>query len=122
MDGFGRADDRRSNRSGVDTGRAGGNTLGARERHMNHKPIRILCVDDHAFLVEGLAARFALEKDLEMVGRLSTAENLADEVKRTRADVVLLDIEMPGPDAFEATADLRRQVEDVRVIILSAFI
>jgi DNA-binding NarL/FixJ family response regulator len=89
---------------------------------MNKKTIRILCVDDHAFLVEGLTARFALEPDFEIVGRLSTAANLIDEARRTKADVVLLDIEMPGPDAFDALAELRRVAEDVRVIILSAYI
>jgi DNA-binding NarL/FixJ family response regulator len=89
---------------------------------MNTRTIRILCVDDHAFLVEGLSARFALERDFELVGRLSTAENLAAEVKRTRPQVVLLDIEMPGPDAFDALAELTRQNSDARVIMLSAYI
>jgi DNA-binding NarL/FixJ family response regulator len=89
---------------------------------MLNKKIRILCVDDHAFLVEGLNARFELENDFELVGRLSTAENLVDEVKTTRAQIVLLDIEMPGPDPFDALAELRRQCESVRVIMLSAYI
>jgi len=89
---------------------------------MTKRTIRILCVDDHAFLVEGLSARFALEKDFELVGRLSTAEHLSDEVKRTRAQIVLLDIEMPGPDPFDALAELHRQNEDAKVIILSAYI
>lgn len=84
--------------------------------------IRILCVDDHAFLVEGLNARFELEPDFALVGRLPTAENLVQEVKRTQAQIVLLDIEMPGPDPFDAIAELRRQCEDVKVIILSAYI
>jgi DNA-binding NarL/FixJ family response regulator len=84
--------------------------------------IRILCVDDHAFLVEGLNARFELEADFELVGRLPTVENLVEEVKRTRAQIVLLDVEMPGPDPFDAIAGLRRQCEDVKVIILSACI
>ena len=90
---------------------------------MTSKPtIRILCVDDHAFLVEGLIARFTLEPDFEIVGRLSTAENLVEEAKRTRAQIVLLDIEMPGPDPFDALAELRRQAEDIKVIMLSAYI
>ena len=86
------------------------------------KTIRILCVDDHSFLVEGLQARFALESDLEYVGSLPDAERLAEEVKRLRPDVILLDIEMPGPDPFEALADLRRVEPDVRTIILSAYV
>ena len=89
---------------------------------MTKRPIRILCVDDHAFLIDGLQARFALERDVECVGRRPTAEGLVTEVKRTRSDVVLLDIEMPGPDPFEAADDLRRQCPEVRTIILSAYV
>jgi DNA-binding NarL/FixJ family response regulator len=89
---------------------------------MNQKPIRILCVDDHAFLVEGLQARFALEDDLEYVGSLPSAEHLVAQVKRLHPDIVLLDLEMPGPDPFEAADDLRRQCSDVRTIILSAYV
>ncbi len=89
---------------------------------MNKPPIRILCVDDHAFLVEGLSARFELEPDFELVGRLSTADNLVEEARRTRAQIVLLDIEMPGADPFVAIDDLRRALPDVRVVMLSAYI
>ncbi|MHC5003027.1 MAG: LuxR C-terminal-related transcriptional regulator [Planctomycetota bacterium] len=89
---------------------------------MNTRPIRILCVDDHGFLIDGLQARFSLEPDLECVGRLPTAENLIPEVKRTGADIVLLDIEMPGPDPFEAAEDLKRQCPGTKTIILSAYV
>lgn len=86
------------------------------------RPIRVLCVDDHAFLVEGLQARLSMSRDMEFVGRLPTAENLVEEAKRTRPDIVLMDIEMPGPDPFEAVEDLRRQYPAVRVLILSAYV
>ena len=89
---------------------------------MNQRPIRILCVDDHAFLVEGLQARFALEDDLEYVGSLPSAQHLVAQAKRLHPDIVLLDLEMPGPDPFEAADDLRRQCPDVRTIILSAYV
>ncbi|MHC5023902.1 MAG: response regulator [Planctomycetota bacterium] len=89
---------------------------------MKKQPIRILCVDDHAFLVDGLRARFALEDDLECVGHLATAESLVKEAQRQRPDVVLLDIEMPGPDPFEAVSDMRRRCPDVRTVILSAYV
>ncbi|MHC4107529.1 MAG: response regulator [Planctomycetota bacterium] len=89
---------------------------------MNKRTIRVLCVDDHSFLVEGLAARFELERDLEQVGSLPNAEHLVEEAKRLRPDIVLLDIEMPGPDPFEAADDLRRQCPDVRTVFLSAYV
>ncbi|MEE9533055.1 MAG: response regulator transcription factor [Acidimicrobiia bacterium] len=89
---------------------------------MTTRPIRILCVDDHAFLIDGLQARFALERDVECVGRRPSAKGLVAEVKRSRPDIVLMDIEMPGPDPFEVAKDLRRQCPEVRTIILSAYV
>jgi two-component system response regulator NreC len=85
-------------------------------------PKRILCVDDHAFLAEGLKARFEMEPDLQILGWLSSAEELLRVVKEKRPDIVLLDIEMPGPDPFEAMRELHRRHPDVRTIILSAYV
>jgi DNA-binding NarL/FixJ family response regulator len=89
---------------------------------INSRKIGVLCVDDHAFLVEGLRARFELEPDIKLVGRLATADGLLQEVKRLKPDIVLLDIEMPGMDPFEAADDVRRQCPETRVIILSAYV
>jgi two-component system response regulator NreC len=86
------------------------------------QPIRVLCVDDHAFLVEGLRTRLKLEPDIEFVGWLSSAKELIAEAERTKADVVLLDIEMPPPDPFEVLGDLRRRLPGARAIMLSAFV
>ena len=83
---------------------------------------RVLSVDDHAFLAEGLRARLALEQDMEVVGHLPRADGLVKHVLRTGADIVLLDIEMPGMDPFEALAALRRAVPACRTIILSAYV
>lgn len=89
---------------------------------MTRKPIRVLCVDDHACLVDGLQAHLETTRDIEFVGRLSSAEDLVSEARRTNAQVVMLDIEMPGPDVFEAMEDLRRQLPTARTIILSAYV
>lgn len=89
---------------------------------MTRTPVRILCVDDHAFLVEGLKARFDLETDLECVGRLGTADNLVGEVEKLHPDIVLLDIDMPGADPFEALNDLARAHPGVKTVILSAHV
>jgi len=85
-------------------------------------PVRVLCVDDHELLVEGLKVRFAMDGGLQVVGHLSSAERLVEEVGRLRPEVVILDIEMPGPDAFESADRLRRKYPDVRVIVLSAHV
>jgi DNA-binding NarL/FixJ family response regulator len=83
---------------------------------------RVLCVDDHEFLADGLKARLALTDDLEFVGWMPTAEGLLGKLKETGAHVVLLDLEMPGPDPFEAIEDVRRRFPDTKVLVLSAHV
>jgi two-component system response regulator NreC len=89
---------------------------------MNEDRIRVLCVDDHPFVAEGLRARLAIEGDMEFVGRLASAEHLVPEVEKAKADIVLLDIEMPGPDPFGAVEDLCRRLPNVKAILLSAYV
>lgn len=89
---------------------------------MNAHTIRVLCVDDHAVLVEGLKAQFAIKGDIEIVGRLATAERLVEEVQRLSPHAVLLDIEMPGPDAFEMADRVKRECPGVRIMVLSAHV
>lgn len=84
--------------------------------------IRVLCVDDHAVLIEGLRAQFAIQGRIRIVGSLDSAANLLEETARLNPDVVLLDIEMPGPDVFEMADRLRHQHPRVRFIFLSAHI
>jgi DNA-binding NarL/FixJ family response regulator len=81
-----------------------------------------MCVDDHAILVEGLKAQFAIDNQVQCVGYLPSAANLLDEVSRLKPDVVLLDIEMPGPDVFEMADRLRHAHPNVRFIFLSAHV
>jgi two-component system, NarL family, nitrate/nitrite response regulator NarL len=84
--------------------------------------VRVLCVDDHAVLVEGLKARFAIDDRIRVVSRLPSAEKLLEEVARIKPDVVLLDIEMPGPDVFEMADRLRHAHPGIRFLFLSAHI
>ncbi len=99
----------RPNSAGEPPGRAG-------------RPLRVLCVDDHMILIEGLKARFAVDGGIEIVGRLPSPEGLSEAVERLSPDVVIMDIEMPGPDAFEETDRMRRAFPRVRVVVLSAHI
>ncbi len=89
---------------------------------MTDRTIRVLCVDDHQFLADGLRARFEQEPDIEFAGWSSSAEGLIQEVERLAVDVVLMDIEMPGPDPFETLEDLSRIRPATRVIMLSAYV
>lgn len=84
--------------------------------------VRVLCVDDHAVLVEGLKAQFAIDGRISVVGSLPSVELLLEEVERLQPDMVLLDIEMPGPDVFETADRLRRAHPKLRFAFLSAHI
>ena len=90
--------------------------------HDASRPIRVLCVDDHAVLVEGLKAQFAMDEHLECVGYLPSANDLLNEVARVKPDVALLDIEMPGADVFEMADRLQHMHRNVRAIFLSAHV
>jgi two-component system response regulator NreC len=79
-------------------------------------------VDDHAFLVAGLQALLDAEPDIEFAGRFQTADDLVAHVREAKADIVLLDIDMPGADVFEAIDELRRRCPEVRAILFSAFV
>lgn len=70
------------------------------------KKIRVLCVDDSADVVLMLELCIGAEPDMEIVGGLSSADELVGEVERTRADVVLLDMGMPGKDPLDALREL----------------
>lgn len=91
--------------------------------------IRVLCVDDHTSLPEMLGLCIAAEPDMVSVGSLHTADDLTAEVERTNADVVLLDLSMPGKDPLDAVRELaaarrngvggRRSVGGAHVIAFS---
>ena len=84
--------------------------------------IRVLCVDDHGLLAEGLRVRLGAERDFEVVGWLPDADRLLEEARRLEPDLVLMDVEMPGSDPFEVTTDLRRARPSVKVVMLTAHV
>lgn len=89
---------------------------------MADRKIRILCVDDHGTLVDGLRMRLEQTDDLEFVGRLPAADDLIPTVLDLRPDIVLLDIEMPGADPFDAARELQKQCPETRLIFFSAYV
>ncbi|WP_433090274.1 DNA-binding response regulator [Dactylosporangium sp. CA-052675] len=68
-----------------------------------------------------LALLLGLEPDLEVVAQVSSGDAVVPTALRTRPDVALLDIEMPGGDGISATAELRRRLPGCRVLILTTF-
>ncbi len=85
------------------------------------KPVRLLIIDDHFVVRSGLAASLDLEDDIEVVGEVERGEDACAAAKKTRADVVLMDLQLPGISGVEATAQLLAQDESARVLIFSTF-
>jgi DNA-binding NarL/FixJ family response regulator len=83
-------------------------------------PIRILVVDDHSVVRQGLKMFLGLDPELEVVGE---AEDGADAIRKCQAlspDVVLMDMLMPVMDGIAATAAIRRDMPDTEVIALTS--
>ncbi|MCX5690240.1 MAG: response regulator transcription factor [Planctomycetota bacterium] len=85
------------------------------------QPARILCVDDHPIVLEGLCAQFAHDGSLKVVRLLESAQDLLEAVADCLPDLVLLDIEMPGPDVFEVADRLRHRHPCLRFAFLSSY-
>ncbi len=65
--------------------------------------IRVVLVDDHALMRQGIRTILSAQPDIEVVGEASSGEEALDLVPRTRPDVVCMDVEMPGIGGLEAT-------------------
>jgi two-component system response regulator DesR len=83
--------------------------------------IRLVLADDQALVRGALAALLALEPDLEVVGEVGRGDEVVDAAVRGRADVVLVDVEMPGMDGIAATAALRTALPSCRVLVVTTF-
>lgn len=81
--------------------------------------IRVLIVDDHAILREGIRALLKLSPDIEVVGEAGDGLEAISKVRELTPDIVLMDIAMPGLGGLEATQEIHKQYPDSRVVILS---
>jgi DNA-binding NarL/FixJ family response regulator len=86
----------------------------------DQKKIRLLLVDDHPVLREGLANLLHREPDFEVVGQAGTGEEAVRIVRDCRPDVCLLDLSLPGMDGFETLARLRAARPAAQVLMLTS--
>jgi DNA-binding NarL/FixJ family response regulator len=85
------------------------------------KPIRVLIVDDHPLLREGLAAVIQGEEDMLLIGEASNGREAIEFFRQHRPDVTLMDLQMPEVDGVAATVAIRAEWSDARIVMLTTY-
>lgn len=84
-------------------------------------PVRIVLVDDQALFRAGIRMVIDSQPDLEVVGEASDGREGIEVVRATRPDLVLMDVRMPVMDGLTATAEILRETDAPRVVVLTTF-
>ena len=85
------------------------------------KKIRVLIVDDHTLVRDGIRALLALVSDIEVVGEAANGKEALEKVQELSPDVVLMDLSMPIMSGLEATRRIRKEFPKTRVLALTQY-
>jgi DNA-binding NarL/FixJ family response regulator len=83
--------------------------------------IRILSVDDHPLMREGIAAMITRQEDMLLVGEATNGQEAIESFRVLRPDVTLMDLQMPGINGIDAIIAIRQEFADARIIVLTTF-
>ena len=85
------------------------------------RPIKILIVDDHPILREGVAAVLGCENDMQIVGEAASGKEGLELFRRLDPDITLMDLQMPGMNGVETIKVIRKEKSDARIIVLTTY-
>ena len=86
-----------------------------------HNRIRILVVDDHPLLRDGIAALVGGQEDMELVAEASSGREGIEQFRRHAPDITLMDLQMPDKNGIEAITAIRQSAPDARIIVLTTY-
>ncbi|HXN92446.1 MAG TPA: response regulator transcription factor, partial [Candidatus Sulfotelmatobacter sp.] len=88
---------------------------------MAHDRIRVLLVDDHEVVRDGVKSLINLNDDMTVVAEASTVRGAVEQAERTRPDVVVMDVRLADGSGIEATREIRARLEKTQVLMLTSF-
>src|SRR5499426_4184564 len=88
---------------------------------VTHRLIRVLCVDDHRLMREGIAKIVGVQPDMEVVAEASNGEQAVAQFLASRPDVTLMDLQLPVTSGPEATRRIRQLDRSARIIALTMY-
>ena len=83
--------------------------------------IRVFAVDDHALLLDGIAALIGNQTDMELVGEASNGREAIELFRQHRPDVTLMDLQMPEMGGIDALSAIRGEFPEARIIVLTTY-
>jgi len=84
-------------------------------------PARILIVDDHKILRDGLKAILRTLDEFQVIGECETGSEAVQMVRKLKPDIVIMDVAIPGINGIEATIEVLRHVPDTKILVLSMY-
>jgi DNA-binding NarL/FixJ family response regulator len=83
--------------------------------------IRVLSVDDHPYLREGIAALIGNQSDMELIGEASNGIEAIEQFRQYRPDVTLMDLQMPAMNGIDAMEAIRQEFPEAKFIVLTTY-